>query len=97
MREKKRYLLVEVNGPKVDDKTAKHVLYEAVFQLLGEAGAAEASFQFKEFNPSKQLAIVKCKTVFLERVIASLALKRYWHGGDVALRVKKISGMISKL
>ena len=97
MRESKRYLLARIQGPMVDDRMAKHLAYEAVFQLIGEAGAAEAGFQFKEFNPDGQGIIVKCRTAGLEKVIAALAAKRRWKGGDVAIRLVRVSGAISAL
>ncbi len=97
MREKKRYLLVGIEGPAVDEKSAKHLVHEAVFQLLGEAGAADAGFQFKAFDAGRKAVVVKCRTTGLEKVVAALAAKRWWKGGGVALRVKKISGMVSKV
>jgi len=97
MRDSKRYILAQVEGPAVDDRDAKHLAYEAVFQMLGEAGAAEAGFQFKEFNPDGRGIIVKCRTKALERIIAALAAKRRWKGADVAIRVRKVSGAISAL
>ncbi|MCX6767858.1 MAG: Rpp14/Pop5 family protein [Candidatus Micrarchaeota archaeon] len=104
MREKKRYLLVAIEGtgpaaggPAMDEKSAKHLVYEAVFQLLGEAGAAEAGFQFKSFDAARNAVVVKCRTAALEKVVAALAAKRRWKGGDIALRVKKISGMVSNV
>jgi len=96
MREKKRYILAQIEGPAVDERAAKHLAYEAVFQLLGEAGAAEAGFQFKEFHPP-DMVVVKCRTAGLERVVAALAAKRRWKGADAAIRVRKISGMISNV
>jgi len=97
MREKKRYLLIAIEGPAVDEDSAKHLVYEAVFQFLGEAGAAEAGVRFKEFDAEKNRAVIRCANAAVEKVVAALAAKRYWQGKDVALRVKRISGMIGKL
>ncbi len=100
MREKKRYLLVKFEkqgAAPLDEKGAKHLVYNAVFELLGEAGASRAQAQLKEFDAAKQLGIVKCQTIMLEKTIAALALKRFDTGAPVAIRLRKISGNIGKL
>ncbi|MFA6048621.1 MAG: Rpp14/Pop5 family protein [Candidatus Micrarchaeia archaeon] len=99
MREKKRYLLAkfECDGGSFDEKAAKHLVYNAVFELLGEAGAARAGVQLKEFDAKKQLGAIKCQTIMLEKTIAALALKRFDAGKNVAIRLEKISGNIGKI
>lgn len=99
MREKKRYLLVkfESDGGSLDEKAAKHLVYNAVFELLGEAGAARAGAQLKEFDAKRQAGVVKCQTLMLEKAIAALALKRFDAGKNVAIRLEKISGSIGKI
>ncbi len=98
MRQKTRYLMVAIDSPSpLDERSAKHVFYNAVFELLGEAGAADARVSLKEFDPKKQLAIVKCSLSGLDRVLAALAMKRFEAGRGIALRTRKISGTISAL
>ncbi|MFQ5406225.1 MAG: Rpp14/Pop5 family protein [Candidatus Micrarchaeia archaeon] len=98
MREKKRYLRVKFEGKRAfDEKTAKHLVYNSVFELLGEAGAAKANAFLKQFNEKTQVGVVKCKTAMLEETIAALALKRFENGEGIALRLQKISGNIGKL
>ncbi|MEW5955499.1 MAG: Rpp14/Pop5 family protein [Candidatus Micrarchaeota archaeon] len=99
MREKKRYLLLKIESPQPFlAEEAKRLAYSAVFELLGEAGASRAGFALKEFNESKQQAIVRCANASsLEQVIAALAAKRFYEGKDVAIRLLRVSGMIGKL
>jgi len=98
MRQKTRYLLVKLDAPApFDERSAKHVFYNAVFELLGEAGAAEARVSLKEFDSKSQTAIVKCSLAGLDKVFAALALKRFEAGRGIALRMRKISGTISAL
>jgi RNase P/RNase MRP subunit POP5 len=93
LREKKRYVIVAVESEeKLNEQNAKRLLSQAVLEILGEAGAGDASFAFKEFDSEKQEAVIKCSTKSLERVIAALALKRFFEGKNVALRVLEVKG-----
>lgn len=93
MREKKRYLTISIDSAgKLDERTAKNLLSQAVLETLGELGAAKAGFAVKEFDPAGQKAVAKCSTKSLEEVIAALAFKRFFLGKNVALRVEKVSG-----
>jgi RNase P/RNase MRP subunit POP5 len=96
--EKKRYLLYGVEAPrKLGADEAKHLAYEALFEFLGESGAARAGTQFKAFSEARQEGVVRCKPTSVDEVIAALAAKRFWRKEPVALRVRKISGVIRKL
>ncbi len=97
--EKKRYLLlkIETDGAALRQEEFKHCVYEAIFTLLGEAGAARANVQAKLFDERKQEGIIRCSLVGLERVIAALACKTSFKGKKVAVRLQKISGIIAKL
>ena len=96
MREKKRYLYVKIEfGEKLDERSAKKLFSQAVLDVLGESGAAQAGFAFKQFNPTVQSAVVKCSTESLDLVISALALKRFFDDRDVALRLEKIAGSFS--
>ncbi len=104
MLEKKRYLLVAIHGPVVTEESARHLIYDAVFEALGEIGAREANVQLTVLEKKKgadgverQMAVIKCKLAGLDPVLAALALKRKWRNADVALRVTKISGAIGRL
>ena len=100
MLEKKRYLLLLVErerGEFFKQDEFKHCVYEAVFSLLGEAGAARAGVQVKFFDEKKQEGIVRCSLASLEKVIAAIACKTSFRGKKVALRLEKMSGMIAKV
>ncbi|MFH1056681.1 MAG: Rpp14/Pop5 family protein [Candidatus Micrarchaeota archaeon] len=97
MREKKRFLTVRVEfAEKLDFRTGRALVSQAVLETLGELGAAEAGFSFKFFDEGKQEAVVKCSAKGLDRVIAALALKRFFEGRDVALRVVETSASFHK-
>jgi len=98
MREKKRYLLLQIDSPTpFAGDAAKDLIYAAVFEMLGEAGASRAGVGFKEFYEARQQAIVRCANASIEQVIAAFAAKRFHGGKDVAIRLLRISGMIGKL
>lgn len=96
MREKKRYLHLKIDfGAKLDERSTKNLLSQAVLETLGTAGAGEAAFAIKALDESKQEAVVKCSTKSMEKVIAALTLKRFYDGKDVAIRLVKIAGSFS--
>ncbi len=98
MMEKKRYLLLAFERAEpLQAEEAKNLAYEALFSLLGEAGAAKARITWKDFDEKEQKGVLKCSTGMLDKVVAALALKRYWKGGDVAIRVQRVSGEIGKI
>ncbi len=96
LREKKRYIFVRIEAAEAfSQPQAKALLSQAALELLGQAGAADAAFSVKAFDPETRRAVVKCSTKSLERVLAALALKRFFEGKDVAVRVEKIAGSFS--
>jgi RNase P/RNase MRP subunit POP5 len=96
VREKKRYLVVRLFARKeFDEVLAKRLVYEAVFQLLGEFGASRAAVQLKGFDAGRQELLLKCAASELEGVVAALALKRFFGGEGVALRVSRVSGSVA--
>lgn len=96
MREKTRYIALQlVSAQKSDETQAKHLIYEALFQTLGEHGASKAAVQLKAFDAPKQRVLIKCANSEAESVIAALALKRTFRGVDVALRVLRVSGSVA--
>lgn len=97
MRDKKRYLQLIVLGQKLDERKAKHLVYDAIFSFLGEKTAGKAGVSLKAFDVETQSAVVKCDLKYLEQVISALALKRFFEGKDVALRLEKISGSVSNV
>ncbi|MEM0475411.1 MAG: Rpp14/Pop5 family protein [Candidatus Norongarragalinales archaeon] len=98
VREKSRYLLFRLESPQpISVKDARYLLYSAAIEFLGEAGAARSRLRLVEFDDASQRGIAKCALSGLEESIAALALKRFWQGRDVAIRVEKISGVIGRL
>lgn len=97
MREKRRYLQLQiVSGKKYSEEEAKHLLYESVFQVLGEKGASMAALGLKAFEGGGQLMLVKCSLKSHQEVIAALALKTLFRGEKVAIRLQKIYGTLEK-
>ena len=106
---KKRYLLVEITGVIVDEKSVKRLVHGAVQEFLGELGAGKARVSVKAFDSStssgssnsndssKQRAIIQCQLDSLNETIAALALKRKYDEKDVKITLKKISGTIKAL
>ncbi len=97
MKEKKRYILVHADGLPTDEKALKTAAYDAVFEWLGDKGVSTARVQFIRAEAGKNEFWLKCSTIGLEDVVASLALKRFFDGKDVALRVARVAGSVPRL
>ncbi len=97
MKEKKRYILVNAEGLAADEKSLKTVAYDALFEWLGDKGVSVARIQFIRAEQKKNEFWLKCSTKGLEDVVAALALKRFFQGKDVALRVVKVAGSVPRL
>ncbi|MFH1258165.1 MAG: Rpp14/Pop5 family protein [Candidatus Micrarchaeota archaeon] len=97
MREKRRYLQLQIiSQKKFSEEEAKHLIYESVFQLLGEQGASEAALQVKAFDFENQKALVKCSLSSYQKVIAALALKAKFRDLPVSIRLQKVYGTLEK-
>ena len=97
MKEKKRYILVQADGVPADEKALKSAAYEAAFEWLGDKGVSDARVQFVRAETGKNEFWLKCSTKGLEDVVAALALKRFFAGKDVALRVIRVAGSVPRL
>lgn len=97
MKEKKRYILVQADGLPADEKALKTAAYEAAFEWLGDKGVSDARVQFVRGEAGKAEFWLKCSTKGLEDVVAALALKRFFQGKDVALRVVRVAGSVPRL
>ncbi len=84
-------------SPAFGAQEAKDIIYRAVSALWGEAGVSKAALRIIAFDEKKQEAIVRCSLESLEQVIAALALCTSWRGRPLALRVKRITGIVAKL
>ena len=98
VREKKRYLLIEMTSEaKLDSKTAARLLNSALSEVYGESGLAKTSLKLIEFDETSQKAIAKVNLGFYRQSTAAFSLKRFFENKSVLLRVKKASGSVVKL
>ena len=97
MKRKRRYLLFQlVRGTPFTEAEARALGDQTVMESLGEQGSSRAEYRLKFFNAEKQWALVQCALESQEAVIAAFALKRFFNGVDVALRLQKIFGTLQK-
>ena len=97
MRFKKRYLKYSIEfAEKLDESQARLLVDEALMQLLGSKGIAEAKVEFKKFDEGKQLFWVKCSAAGVDEVMAGLALKRFFKGGNVVLCLAEVTGSLKE-
>jgi RNase P/RNase MRP subunit POP5 len=92
MREKKRYLLVNIEGVALSE--FKRVIESALLEWLGERGVFTARYRF--IRQDSNGAWLKCATKSIQDVVAALAFKRFDGKTDVALRVVRAAGSVPK-
>lgn len=81
MREKKRYLLLELGKERLSRIEARKRIGEAI---------GNVEFKLKEYDEGKHLAVIKIATLNLKEAKEKLA-------GKVSVKLKKISGNICKV
>ncbi len=89
---RKRYLKLRIEGPTLDESGARRLVQETLMQFLGEQNAALSRFRFIQWDSPYALVLVSHDQ--LENAVAAFALKRFWQGSDVAVRVEKTSGSL---
>ncbi|MBI5635511.1 hypothetical protein HY993_00940 [Candidatus Micrarchaeota archaeon] len=97
IREKKRYLLIKIDGQFLSESNAKKAVYNSILEFAGELGASSAAPKAVLFDEKKQELVLKTNLIALEQTIVSLAFKTSFEGKPIALRLKKISGTIKGL
>jgi RNase P/RNase MRP subunit POP5 len=99
IREKKRYVLfkIEFEGGKLSRQQVIQALNEAVSDFLGELGLSKARLKLLEFDEGKQEGVFRCSNEELEKVIAAVALKRFFEERGIALRTTKASALINRV
>ena len=89
MRFKKRYLLYEIEGAELDEKTLRLVVRKAIYSLLGEHGSSEANVKIIEFDAKTRKFLLYCALGSLEKTIASLAFVTSFENKPLALRLSR--------
>ena len=101
LKEKKRYLAIEIiSDKKVDDfSKVKRAIFDAIISFVGELGLSRMGLIFltNKWNKDSQRAIVRVERSSLDEFRASLCLLKEIDGVPVIIKGLKASGMINKL
>ena len=96
MREKRRYIVFEVMGPKCSKKSLNKALWTAVFSGIGSFGAADSSFWLIDYDEALQKGILRAKNTKITEVKASIALLDKIDSNPAFIRFVKTTGTIKK-
>ena len=94
MKQKNRFLRFAVEGVKVNEDEARKLVEEALVQAIGSNGIAKHRVEFRKFDADNQVFWLRCSSAGVDEVIAAIALKRFFEGKDIALRLQRISGSL---
>ena len=97
-RVRRRYLALKVVSKQpVDRRDVTDAVWNAVFRLFGEYGASQANLSLVEFNPQKNVAVVRCSHAALEMVRASIASITEINDKPAVIHVVGVSGTLRAL
>lgn len=98
LREKKRYILFELNSPELlNEKEVKHAITDVLLRLFGEVGYADLNAQLMEWNPQKKQGILRCALALEHQCKAALLFVKEVAGKSATPKTLKTSGTIAKL
>ncbi len=100
LKERKRYILFEVN-PKIEieKEEVKKQVTKACLQFLGELGMAKTGVQFlpETYKKNKRRGIIRVGHKHVDEVKAALALITQIGGRKATFNTLKVSGVLNKL
>lgn len=97
-RERKRYLLFEINsGAELDGSELWNALKNAFLSKYGQSGFAEINPRIVKFNPRKGLGIIKCRRGSEQRVRKAFAFLKKVKNSSVRARSLRCSGSLRSL
>lgn len=93
----RRYILFELQGLEMDEKSLKHAIYAEALRFFGEYGISHAALKLVEYSPSTKKGILRCERDYLEKMLGFLALVSSLDGAEARLVSLKSSGTIKSL
>ncbi|MFH0835626.1 MAG: Rpp14/Pop5 family protein [Candidatus Micrarchaeota archaeon] len=95
MKQKNRFLRFAVEcGAKLGEQDARKLVEEALVQVIGSNGIAKHRVEFRKFDEAAQVFWLRCSSAGVDEVVAAIALKRFFEGKDIALRLQLVSGSL---
>ena len=92
LKEKKRYLLYEIDGK---NKISNDEIESGVRDFIGDLGMARAGFRFVKNKNNK--GIIQVNHKYVDEVKTGLMLIKKINRNQVRFRTVKVSGVINKL
>ena len=98
-QERKRYILIKIDGLEAEKENVKKLVIQAGLQFLGELGMARTGLQFLEdsWNAKDSTGIVQVNHKYVDDVKMALSLAKEFEGKKVTINSIKVSGEINKL
>lgn len=97
LREKKRYIVFElISKNKFNFRDVRSELNRTLFDLFGEKGFSELSFNFILFNEKNNKGIIRCRHIETEKAKTGILFLREINSIHVIPRIIRTSGSLKK-
>lgn len=96
LREKKRYVVFEIIGNKIDKKKAEKEINSNLLKFLGELGVSRANIKIIGDSWKNNKGIIRVKVKYLDELKMSLGLIKKLDNKKVIVNVIGVSGILKK-
>ena len=96
LREKKRYIVFEIIGNKIDKKKAEKEIYSNVLKFLGELSVSRANVKILGDSWANNKGIIRVNVKYLNEFKMALGLIKKLNNKKIIINVIGVSGILKK-
>ena len=96
LREKKRYVVFEIVGNKIDKKKAEKEINSNLLKFLGELNVSRANIRIIGDSWKNNKGVIRVKVKYLDELKMSLGLIKRLDNKNVIVNVIGVSGILKK-
>ena len=96
LREKKRYVVFEIVGNKIDKKKTEKEINSNLLKFLGELGVSRANIKIIGDSWENNKGVIRVKVKYLDELKMSLGLIKKLDNKKVIVNVIGVSGILKK-
>jgi len=96
LREKKRYIVIEIIGNKINVGKSENQIYQSIIKFLGELGVSRANIKIISDSWKGNKGIIKTNVKYVDEVKVALGLIKKLENKDIIVNVVGVSGILKK-
>ena len=96
LREKKRYIVFEVVGNKINKKKSEDETYKNILKFLGEFGVSKASIRIIDDSWKDNKGVIRVNVKYVDELKMALGLIDKLDNRKVIVNVIGVSGILKK-